>query len=392
MYTRSLAHFEEAHLLRTLHPIESEQDTEVIIKGKPVIMFSSNNYLGLANHPTLKEAAIAAIRKYGFGSGASRLLSGTMSLHEQLEARLASFANTDATLTFSSGYHANIGLIQTLTQELNPHCLVVADRACHASLIDAIRLTRVPFKVYRRSNIKQLERLFSTQLVTDRTNIILVTEGVFSMDGDIAPLPKLLTCVEKCSATVCVDDAHGTGVMGSTGRGTIEHFHLDTRIPIRVGTLGKALGSVGAFVAGPHALIQLLINRARSFIYTTAPPPSFAAASLAALNILETEPERRTQLWKNRNYMLSSLKTLGYNTMQTESPIIPILIGDPARAFQFSQQLFEHGIYAPAIRPPTIPRGTSRLRLSMMATHQQTQMDYALEILRKIGRSLRIIA
>lgn len=392
MFTQSLHDLQEAHLLRTLHRTESDQGPEVLIDGKEVILFSSNNYLGLANHPKLKEAAIAAITQYGFGSGASRLLSGTMRLHEQLETRLASFAKTDAALTFSSGYHANLGLIQILIQELQPHCLVLADRACHASLIDAIRLTKAQLKVYRHRDTEQLERLLSTEAVIATKNILVVTEGVFSMDGDIAPLPKLLACAEKCSATLLVDDAHGTGVMGPTGRGTIEHFDLDTKIPIRMGTLGKALGCMGAFVAGPHDLIQLLINRARSFIYTTAPPPAFAAAGIAALTILETEPERREQLWRNRNYMLSNLQSLGYDTMHTESPILPILIGDPARTLQFSQQLFERGIYAPAIRPPTIPRGSSRLRLSMMATHQQTQLDYALDVFRKVGRSLGIIS
>tara|TARA_B100001971_G_C18264416_1_gene590439 strand:+ start:1210 stop:2388 length:1179 start_codon:yes stop_codon:yes gene_type:complete len=392
MFTQSLTNLQEAYLLRTLHRTESAQDAEITIEGKTIILFSSNNYLGLANHRKLKEAAITAIKQYGFGSGASRLLSGTMSLHEQLEARLASFAKTAAALTFNSGYHANLGLIQTLVEELQPHCLVLADRACHASLIDAIRLTKARLKVYQHQNTEQLERLLSTHAVTEARNSLVVTEGVFSMDGDITPLPKLLTCIEKSSAMLLVDDAHGIGVMGSTGRGTIEHFDLETKIPIRMGTLGKALGCVGAFVAGPHDLIQLLINRARSFIYTTAPPPAFAAAALAALTILETEPERREKLWWNRDYMLSNLKSLGYNTMHTESPILPVLIGDPSRTLQFSQRLFARGIYAPAIRPPTVPRGTSRLRISMMATHQQSQLDYALDVFRDVGRSLGIIA
>lgn len=392
MYTQSLTHLQDAHLLRTLHCTESDQGAEVTIEGKTVIQFSSNNYLGIANHPKLKEATIAAIKQYGFGAGASRLLSGTMSLHEQLEAHLASFTKTPAALTFSSGYHANLGLIQTLIQELQPHCLVLADRACHASLIDAIRLTKARFKVYQHKNTEQLERLLTTQTKTEVKNILVVTEGVFSMDGNIAPLPQLLTCTEKCSATLLVDDAHGTGVMGHTGSGTIEHFNLNTKISIRMGTLGKALGGIGAFVAGPQELIQLLINRARSFMYTTAPPPAFAAAALAALTILETEPERKAQLWLNRDYMHSNLTSLGYNTMHSESPILPILIGDPARTMQFSQQLFEHGIYAPAIRPPTVSRGTSRLRLSLMATHQQAQLDYALDVFRKVGKSLGIIS
>tara|TARA_B100000315_G_C14585243_1_gene592654 strand:+ start:2208 stop:3386 length:1179 start_codon:yes stop_codon:yes gene_type:complete len=391
MFTQSLADLQESCLLRKLHRTESAQDAEVTIKGKAVILFSSNNYLGLANHPKLKEAAITAIRKYGFGSGASRLLSGTMSLHEQLETRLAHFAKTDAALAFNSGYHANLGLIQTLTQELSPHGLVLADRACHASLIDAIRITKSRFKVYQHQNTKQLKQLLATHTESEKTSSLVITEGIFSMDGDITPLPKLLTCIEQSSSTLLVDDAHGIGVMGATGRGTIEHFNLEAKIPIRTGTLGKALGCVGAFVAGPHDLIQILINRARSFIYTTAPPPAFAAAALAALTILEAEPERREQLWRNQHYMLSNLKSLGYNTMNTESPILPVLIGDPSRTIQFSQQLYERGIYAPAIRPPTVPRGTSRLRISMMATHQQAQLDYALDTFRDVGRSLGII-
>ena len=246
MFTQSLADLQESCLLRKLHRTESAQDAEVTIKGKAVILFSSNNYLGLANHPKLKEAAITAIRKYGFGSGASRLLSGTMSLHEQLETRLAHFAKTDAALAFNSGYHANLGLIQTLTQELSPHGLVLADRACHASLIDAIRITKSRFKVYQHQNTKQLKQLLATHTESEKTSSLVITEGIFSMDGDITPLPKLLTCIEQSSSTLLVDDAHGIGVMGATGRGTIEHFNLEAKIPIRTGTLGKALGCVGA--------------------------------------------------------------------------------------------------------------------------------------------------
>ena len=392
MFQKSLAQLQDAHLLRTLHSTDSEQDAEVTIDGKTVILFASNNYLGLASHPKLKEAAIAAIEKYGFGSGASRLLSGTMNPHEQLEERLSSFTKTAAALTFTSGYHANLSLIQTLTQELQPHCLVLADRACHASIIDGIRLSKTPFKIYQHQNTGQIERLLATKIATAAKNVLIITEGVFSMDGDIAPLPKLLTCTQKCATTLLVDDAHGTGVMGPAGRGTIEHFDLETQIPVRMGTLGKALGCIGAFVAGPQDLIQLLINRARSFIYTTASPPASAAAALAALTILESEPERRAQLWRNRNYMLTNLQSLGYTTLRTESPILPVLIGDPSLTTRFSKQLFERGIYAPAIRPPTIPRGTSRLRISMMATHQQAQLDYALDVFRSVGRSLGIIS
>ena len=392
MFQKSLAQLQDAHLLRTLHSTDSEQDAEVTIDGKTVILFASNNYLGLASHPKLKEAAIAAIEKYGFGSGASRLLSGTMNPHEQLEERLSSFTKTAAALTFASGYHANLSLIQTLTQELQPHCLVLADRACHASIIDGIRLSKTPFKIYQHQNTGQIERLLATKIATAAKNVLIITEGVFSMDGDIAPLPKLLSCTQKCATTLLVDDAHGTGVMGPAGRGTIEHFDLETQIPVRMGTLGKALGCIGAFVAGPQDLIQLLINRARSFIYTTASPPASAAAALAALTILESEPERRAQLWRNRNYMLTNLQSLGYTTLRTESPILPVLIGDPSLTTRFSKQLFERGIYAPAIRPPTIPRGTSRLRISMMATHQQAQLDYALDVFRSVGRSLGIIS
>ena len=392
MFQKSLAQLQDAHLLRTLHSTDSEQDAEVTIDGKTVILFASNNYLGLASHPKLKEAAIAAIEKYGFGSGASRLLSGTMNPHEQLEERLSSFTKTAAALTFTSGYHANLGLIQTLTQELQPHCLVLADRACHASIIDGIRLSKTPFKIYQHQHTGQLERLLATKIATAAKNVLIITEGVFSMDGDIAPLPKLLSCTQKYATTLLVDDAHGTGVMGPSGRGTIEHFDLETQVPIRMGTLGKALGCIGAFVAGPQDLIQLLINRARSFIYTTASPPASAAAALAALTILESEPERRAQLWRNRNYMLTNLQSLGYTTLRTESPILPVLIGDPSLTTRFSKQLFERGIYAPAIRPPTIPRGTSRLRISMMATHQQPQLDYALDVFRSVGRSLGIIS
>lgn len=392
MFKQALAQLQQENLLRTLHNSDSAQDAQVTINGKTVILFASNNYLGLANHPKIKEAAITAIKTYGFGTGASRLLSGSITPHKQLEEQLASFTKTASALIFNSGYHANLGLIQTLAQGLQPHGIIFVDRSSHASLIDAIRLTKTPFRVYRRKNTNEFKHLFTNQNPDAPQKILIITEGVFSMDGDLAPLPELLTSSKNFKTTFLVDDAHGFGVLGNTGRGTIEHFGLDTEIPIRMGTLGKAIGSIGAFVAGPHDLTQALINRARSFMYTTALPPAAAAAASAALKIIESEPERRRQLWKNRDYMLKNIQALGFNTLNTESPILPILVGEPLHALRFSEALFERGVYAPAIRPPTIPRGTSRLRMNIMATHDKPQLDYTLDVLHNTGKLLGIIS
>lgn len=380
MYRTRLDALARRSLLRRLRTIESAPGTEVDLEGHRVLLFSSNNYLDLAAHPRITEAAINAIRRYGVGAGASRLVSGSLRPHRELEERLAAFKRVEATLVFTTGYQANLGLIPTLAEE---RAVIYADRLCHASLIDACRLCEIPLRIYRHRDYMQLSRL----LQKGHASALVVTDGVFSMDGDVAPLPDLYKAVEQSVATLVVDDAHGTGVMGHTGRGTVEHWGLEGLPIVQMGTLSKALGGLGGFVAGSRDLIEYLVNRARPFIYTTALPPALAAAALAALDVIEAEPERRERLWSLRHRLHEGIRQLGFDTLDSQSPIIPLLVGDTDAACSLSEALLAHGIYAPAIRPPTVPAGTSRIRMSVTAGHRPEQIDYALEALSKICAS-----
>ena len=386
MFEDRLRELEGQHLLRRLRLVESEPGPVATIEGRPVIVMASNNYLGLATHPLLKQAAIAAIARFGVGAGASRLVSGTLPPHQDLEAALARFKATEAALVFGSGYLANIGLIPSL---IGPGGLILADRLCHASLIDGCRLSGATLRVFRHRDLAQLDTLLARR--SPRRDTLIVTDGVFSMDGDLAPLSELVALAERYGARLVVDDAHGTGVMGLHGRGTLEHFGLESRIPFHMGTLGKALGTSGAYVAGPHSLIRYLVNTARSFIYTTAPPPGAAAASLAALERLQAEPDRRARLWDNRNHFHAGLKALGFRLADSQSPIIPVLIGAPQQALTLAERLLERGVYAPAIRPPTVPAGTSRIRTTVTSEHTREQLEAVLAAFREAGQALGLI-
>ncbi len=386
MFDKQLHELESRHLLRRLRLIESESGPVVITEGRRVILMSSNDYLGLAAHPKLKAAAIAATEAFGAGSGASRLLSGTYPPHMELEAALARFKGTEAALVFGSGYLANLGLVPSL---IGSGGLILADRLCHASLIDGCRLSGAEFRVFRHRDVAQVRTLLARR--SSRRETLLVTDGLFSMDGDVAPLPELISLAEQYGARVLVDDAHGTGVMGSQGRGTLEYLGVESRLPFHMGTLGKAVGSSGAYVAGPSNFIRYLLNTARSFIYTTAPPPATAAASLAGLEILRAEPERRSRLWANREYLYTGLTALGFRSTATVSPIIPVLIGDPAIAIRMADRLFESGIYAPAIRPPTVPRQSSRIRVTVTSEHSREQLDTVLAAFQHAGRALDLV-
>ncbi len=374
MFERALENLKKRGLYRRLRKIESEQGPRVIIEGKEVILLSSNNYLGLANHQKLKEAALLATEKYGVGSGASRLISGNNPLYEELEERLARLKGTEAALVFSTGYMANLGVITAITGKGDT---IFTDELNHASIIDACRLSRAEVKTYKHKDIAHLEQLLNEG---NKKGIrLIVTDGVFSMDGDIAPLPQIAQSAKRYSAMIMVDDAHGTGVLGKKGGGTVEHFGLEGMVDIQMGTLGKALGSFGAYIAGSRDLIEYLINRSRPFIYTTALPPSILATAITAIDILEKEPSLRKNLWTNRNRFCNGLKTTGYNTLESETPIIPILIGDTERTVEMAEGLFKKGIFCPAIRPPTVPRGTSRLRATVMATHTLEDIDYCIK-------------
>jgi 8-amino-7-oxononanoate synthase len=376
-------------LLRSLQRVEPDphgHSGRVMIGGRSVILLASNNYLGLADHPRIKEAAMTAIRQYGFGSGASRLISGNGPSHEALEKRIAQFKQTEAALIFSTGYMANLGILPCL---IPSEGLVIADRLCHASLIDGCRMSGGRFRVYEHGDLVQLERLLVKKPANQPT--LIVTDGIFSMDGDIAPLPKLIELADRHGAVVFVDDAHATGVIGKEGRGTLEHFGLKPGSAIQMGTLGKALGCFGAYVAGSRVLIDFLINKAKTFIYTTALPPAVAAAARAGFDVLEEEPQLRERLWRNRNYYADGLKSLGFDTLKSETPIIPIMIGDDRLAIIVSQRLLEAGVFAPAIRPPTVPKGTSRIRTTIMASHTREDIDHVLESLDQIACSLGIL-
>jgi len=374
------------HLLRRIRPIDSATGPTVMLEGREVLLMASNNYLGLATHPDVIRAAVTATQRYGTGAGASRLVCGTLPPHMELESALAQFKGTESALTFTSGYTANIGVIPAL---IGKDGLILADRLCHASLIDGCRLSGATFRVYRHCDMDHLQALLGRRPAAQPT--LIVTDGVFSMDGDIAPLSDLVALAERYDARLFVDDAHGTGVMGQRGRGSAEHCGVEGRLPFQMGTLSKALGAEGGYVVGSQAFVSYLINSCRSFTYTTAPTPASAAATVEALRIVQEEPARRERLWTNRNRLVRGLQDLGFSLTPTVSPIIPILIGDADRALQVSQTLLADGVYAPAIRPPTVPAETSRIRMTVTADHTPAHINQALAALERAARSLALL-
>ena len=386
MFEKQLRELAAKHLTRHLTPLHSGVGPVVEVAGRQILLFASNDYLGLAMHPEVIQAAVEATQQFGAGAGASRLISGSLPPHQELESALAQFKGTEAALTFSSGYLANIGTIPALTEQGG---LILADRLCHASLIDGCRLSAADFRIYRHNDTSHLQSLLAKRRQARRT--LIVTAGLFSMDGDLAPLPELCRLAKDYEADLYIDDAHGTGVMGPHGRGTAEHFGLDSQIPFQMGTLGKAFGSSGAYLAGPSMLIHYLMNTSRSFIFTTAPPPSSAAAVTAALRVMQREPERRVRLWANRERLFSGLSQLGFNLSPSVSPIMPILIGNAETALSFAERLFAEGVYAPAIRPPTVPDTTSRIRITVTSEHLPNHIDQALDVFQRAGQSAGMI-
>ncbi len=376
-----LQQIKDAGLYRRLRRVERDQDSTLILDGREVINFSSNNYLGIANHPALAAAAKAAIDRYGCGSGASRLISGNMTLHEELEAQLAEFKNTEAALVFNSGYQANIGILSTLSGEGD---VILSDALNHASIIDGCRLSKAQTLVYSHCDLAALEVALK-QAASARRRLI-VSETIFSMDGDEAPLAEIVELAERYDAMVMVDEAHGTGVFGANGAGVVAKLGLASRVLIQMGTLGKALGGFGAYVAGSRALCDLLINRCRSFIFTTALPPAVMAMALAAIDLVQSEPQRREALQHNCRKLKKGLSRLGFELGRSESPILPLIVGDAARCMALSAALLERGVFAQGIRPPTVPVGTSRLRITSMATHSDAQIDRALNVFEEVKR------
>ncbi len=378
MFERELAQMEKGHLLRRPITLTASEACRVQVAEKSLLLMCSNDYLGLSHHPGLAEAARAALDRYGFGSGASRLVSGTSPLHDELEMRIARFKATESAILFNSGYAANTGIIPALAGDGD---LILSDSLNHASIIDGCRLSRAKVLIYRHRDMDHLEDLLRQKSQIGRR--LIVTDGVFSMDGDIAPLPDLVLLSERYDALLMVDDAHGTGVLGRTGKGTAEHFGLEGRIPIQMGTLGKALGSFGAFVAGDNGLIRYLVNRSRSYIFSTSLPPSVCAASIAAMDVVEQEPGRRQRLWENRRRLTDGLTALGIGVNSSETPIIPVLIGSSEKALAAGQRLFDAGVFASAIRPPTVADGTARIRMTVTAVHSEHDIDTALAAVRQ---------
>jgi glycine C-acetyltransferase len=376
-------------LYRRLRVVESEQKSRCVIDGREVITLSSNNYLGLNTHPKLKAAALDAVERYGAGSGAVRTIAGTMSLHEQLEARLAEFKHTEAVLTFQSGFTCNTGVIPILAPE---GAVIVSDALNHASIIDGIRLTKAERKIFPHADMDALRNALRELRRADaHRTILVITDGVFSMDGDIAKLPEIVEAAEEAEAIVYVDDAHSSGVLGRNGRGSIDHFDLNGRVQVQVGTLSKAIGVLGGYVAGPANLRTVLEHKARPFLFSTSHPPAVAAACLAAIEVLETEPQLIDRLWENARYFKAGLQRLGFDTGNSETPITPVIVGAGALAHRFSDRLFEEGVFAMGIGFPTVPEEKSRIRTIVTAEHSREELDTCLAAFEKVGRELAII-
>jgi glycine C-acetyltransferase len=376
-----------------LRVLEDEQAPVCTFDGKKVINLASNNYLGLTTHPKLRQAALEATKKYGVGSGAVRTIAGTMKIHMELEEKIARFKNVEACVVFQSGFAANAGTVSAI---LGKEDFIISDELNHASIIDGARLSKAKILVFRHKDMAHAEEQLAS--VKDQPGRkLVITDGVFSMDGDIGPLPALCDLAEKYGAIMMVDDAHASGVLGRNGRGTIDHFHVHGRVDVQVGTLSKAIGALGGYVCGSKDLIDYLYHRARPFLFSTSHPPSVAATCIAAFDVLEQEPERMERLWDNTRYWKKELGNLGFNiggvnTPASETPITPIIIGDGKLTMEFSRELFKEGVLGTGIAFPTVPEGKARIRTIMTATHTRQELEQALEVLKRVGQRMRILA
>ncbi|HEY8437034.1 MAG TPA: glycine C-acetyltransferase [Candidatus Limnocylindrales bacterium] len=391
-----LADLRARHLYRPLRVMSSAQGPIVSVDDRRLISLSSNDYLGLTHHPRLKEAALKAVRDFGAGSGAVRTIAGTMTLHEELERELAAFKGTEATLTFQSGFTANTGVVPTITGEAD---LIVSDELNHASIIDGMRLSKAPRKIFKHADVDSLKAVLDEAVEKGRDAtgepyrlILVVTDGVFSMDGDIAPLPGIVEAAEAANAAVFVDDAHASGVLGRDGRGSVDHFGLHGRVAIQVGTLSKAVGVLGGYVAGSQDLRDILIQRARPFLFSTSHPPAVAAACREAIKVMEEEPELLERLWTNTRRFKAELARLGFDTGRSETPITPVMMGDADTAGRFSQRLFEEGVFAQPVVYPTVALDKARIRTIVTAAHTDDLLDRALAAFAAVGRELGLIA
>jgi glycine C-acetyltransferase len=369
--------------------LEGAQEPVCVIDGKKVVNLTSNNYLDLANHPALKDAAKAAIDRRGVGTAAVRPIIGTMDVHLELERRLARFKGTESALVFQSGFTVNVACCQSLMSDEKD--LLISDELNHASIIDGARLAKAPRKIYRHKDLKHLREILESPEARAARRKMIVTDGVFSMDGDVAPLPEIMDLADRYEAFVMVDDAHASGVMGPNGRGTPAHFGLTDRVQLQIGTLSKAIAAIGGYVAGTKALTDYLTSVARPFTFSSSHPPSVTATCLAALDVLEGEPARIEALWDNARYFKEGLKKAGFDTGASETPITPVMVGDTAKARAFSARLFEEGVFALAIVYPIVGRGRERLRTIVSSGHSKRDLDLALEKFRKVGRELGLV-
>jgi glycine C-acetyltransferase len=376
----------EQGLFRQLRVLDGEQKARTSVDHRQVVNLSSNNYLGLTTHPKLRERALDATRALGVGSGSVRPIAGTMSIHMELERKLAEFKRTDATVVFQSGFTANAGTVSSI---LGKDDFIISDELNHASIIDGARLSRATIKVFPHRDAAAARKIVA-ELPRDRRRLI-ITDGVFSMDGDLGALPDLCDVADEFGCIMMVDDAHASGVFGKNGRGTVDHFGLHGRVDVQVGTLSKAIGALGGYVAGSTALIEFLHHRARPFLFSTSHPPAVAAACLAAIDVLETEPQLIERLWDNTRFFKSGLQALGFDTGISESPITPVIVGDAARAMRLSDELFHEGVFAQGIGFPTVPRDKARVRTIVTATHTDDELQFALDCFGKVGRKLEVI-
>jgi glycine C-acetyltransferase len=375
-----------------LRILDDQQAPVCHYDGREVINLASNNYLGLANHPKLIEASLKATKELGVGSGAVRTIAGTMRIHMELEEKIARFKNVEACVVFQSGFAANAGTVSAI---LGKEDFILSDELNHASIIDGARLSRAKIKVFRHKDVLHCEELLK-EVANEPGHKLVITDGVFSMDGDIGPVNKLAALAEKYSAIMMVDDAHASGVLGRNGRGSVDHFGMHGRVDVQVGTLSKAIGSLGGYVCGSKDLIDYLYHRARPFLFSTSHPPSVAASCIAAFDILETEPERIDRLWKNTKYFQGELKRAGFNiggvnTPATETPITPVIVGEGRAAMEFSRALFDEGVMGTGIAFPTVPEGKARIRLILTSEHTRSQLDRALETLERVAKRMGLL-
>jgi glycine C-acetyltransferase len=384
--TDELTALKEQNLYRRLRILDDEQKARTSIDHKSVVNLSSNNYLGLTTHPRLRQKAMEALQAFGVGSGSVRTIAGTMAIHMELERRLADFKKVEAVVVFQSGFTANAGTVSAILTKAD---VVISDELNHASIIDGCRLSRATIKVFPHKDVEAARRIIHGQPAGQRK--LLITDGVFSMDGDLGPLPDLCALAEETGCIMMVDDAHASGVFGSHGRGTIDHFGMHGRVDVQVGTLSKAMGALGGYVAGSRALIEFLYHRARPFLFSTSHPPAVAAACIAAIDVLLEEPGLIDRLWENTRFFKSGLERLGFDTGLSESPITPVIARDGATAMKLSDRLFEEGVFAQGIAFPTVAKDKARVRTIVTATHTREDLEFALDRFAKVGKELGLV-